>query len=104
VIVMAEDYSLFDYPAESEPVVKREWKPLWKPKDGKPESKAFVVSGAPAPLGSCEFVLEPLFAGSSGRKCRFGGCCFLFANPATYTSCPSRTEKLSELKKSKRQT
>jgi hypothetical protein len=89
---MAEEYSLFDYPSERED----DRQPLWRPEKSKPELKASVVSGAPAPLGSCEFVLEPLYMGSSGRKCRFGGCCFLFADPAAYASCPSRTEKLRE--------
>jgi hypothetical protein len=93
---MSEDYSLFDYPAEPEPVVKREWKPLWKPKDGKPESKAFVVSGAPAPVGSCEFVGVLLYVGSLGRKCTCGGSCFLFADSAAYASCPTMKEKLKE--------
>ena len=93
-----EDYTLFENEPASAPVVKREWQPLWKPSSekGKVEVKASIVSGGPAPLGSCEFVLEPLYVGSSGRKCRFGGSCFLFADSAAYASCPTRKEKLRE--------
>ena len=94
-----EDYTFFENEPAPEPVVKREWKPLWKPKDGKPESKAFVVSGAPAPLGSCQFVGVLLYERSTGRKCTCGSSCFLFADSAAYASCPSRIEKLRELKK-----
>ena len=97
---MAEDYSLFDYPSER--VDDRQ--PLWNPKDTKPEAKAFVISGAPAPAGSCEFVGGLPYEGALGRKCHLGGVCFLFADPAAYASCPSRTEKLREREKSKRQT
>ena len=49
---MAEDYSLFDYPSERED----DRQPLWKPEKSKPEPNACIVSGAPAPTGSCEFV------------------------------------------------
>ena len=91
---MAEEYSLFDYPAERE----QDRQPLWKPSSerSKSEPKACIVSGGPAPAGSCEFVLEPLYVGSLGRRCRFGGSCFLFADSATYASCPTRIEKLKE--------
>ena len=92
-----EDYTFFENEPAPEPVVK--WKPLWKPKDGKPESKASIVSGGPAPVGSCEFVGESIYVGSSGRRCRFGGACFLFADSAAYVSCPTRKEKLKEREK-----
>ena len=95
MVALAEGYSLSDYPAEA---VNR-WQPLWKPKDTKAEANAFVVSGAPAPAGSCEFVGGLPYEGALGRKCRLGGVCFLFADPAAYASCPSRTEKLREREK-----
>ena len=96
---MAEDYSLSDYPSEA---VNR-WQPLWTPKDSQTEAKARVVAGAPAPAGSCEFVGALIWEGSTGRCCRLSGCCFLFADPKAYASCPSRTERLKELQKSKKQ-
>ena len=91
-----EDYTFFEN--EPAPERKREWQPLWKPSSekGKVEVKASIVSGGPAPLGSCEFVGESLYVGSSGRLCRFGGSCFLFADSAAYASCPTRKEKLKE--------
>jgi hypothetical protein len=97
---MAEDYSLFDYPSERED----DRQPLWRPEKSKPEPNACIVSGAPAPAGSCEFVGGVCYEGALCRKCRLGGVCFLFANPAAYASCPTRTEKLSELKKLKEKT
>jgi hypothetical protein len=97
---MAEDYSLFDYPSERED----DRQPLWKPEKSKPEPNACIVSGAPAPAGSCEFVGGLPYEGALGRKCTLGSVCFLFANPAAYASCPTRTEKLSELKKLKEKT
>ena len=98
---MAEDYSLFDYPVEP----KDDRRPLWKAKDTISEAKASVVSGAPAPAGSCEFVGGLCYEGALCRKCTLDGySCFLFADPAIYPSCPSRNEKLKELQKLKKQT
>ena len=90
-----EEASLFDYPSERD----EERQPLWKSAKDKFEPKAGIVSGAPAPVGSCEFVGALLYAGSSGRRCRFGGSCFLFADSAAYASCPSRKLKLKEREK-----
>jgi hypothetical protein len=86
---MAEEYSLFDYPSgkSSEHANSSETKI---------EDRVLE--------GWCEFVEGLISEGCSGRLCRFGGCCFLFADPAAYASCPSRTEKLSELKRLKGQT
>ena len=91
---MVEDYSLSDYPSEA----VSKWQPLWKPKDSPTENKAHIVAGAPAPAGSCEFAGTLIWEGSTGRCCRLSGCCFLFADPKAYASCPSRIEKLRELK------
>jgi hypothetical protein len=99
VIALAQDYSLSNYPSEA----VNKWQPLWKPKDSQTETKASVVAGAPAPAGSCEFVGALIWEGSTGRCCRLSGCCFLFADPKAYASCPSRTERLKELQKSKKQ-
>ena len=90
-ILSSEDYSLFDY---VEPEQERQ--PLWHSVKDNLELKVPFVSGAPAPVGSCEFVGALLYEGSSGRKCTCGGVCFLFADPVAYASCPSRKEKLKE--------
>jgi hypothetical protein len=73
-------------------------RPLWQPRDSKREVKDPVpgLVQDKAPEASCEFVGDPIYKGSSGRKCRFGGCCFLFGDVALYASCPSRIEKLKE--------
>ncbi len=94
MVALAEDYSFSDYPSEA---VNR-WQPLWKPKDSPTETKAHIVNEAPAPAGSCEFVGALIWEGSTGRCCRLSGCCFLFADPKAYASCPSRIEKLLGLK------
>ena len=95
-----EDYAFFENEPAPEPVVKREWQPLWKSSSEKvkPEPKAFIVSGAPAPAGSCEFVGDLLYVGSSGRHCTLGGSCFLFLKASDYVNCPSRAEKLKDKK------
>ena len=100
MVILAEDYSLSDYPSD---VAVNRWQPLWKPKESSTEAKASVVSGVPAPAGSCEFVGALIWEGSIGRCCRLGGCCFLFADPKAYASCPSRMERLRELQKSRKQ-
>jgi hypothetical protein len=99
VAALVEDYSLSDYPSEA----VSKWQPLWKPKGSPTENKARIVAGAPAPAGSCEFVGALIWEGSTGRICNLDGCCFLFADPKAYVSCPSRTERLKELQKSRKQ-
>ena len=99
MVTLPEDYSLSDYPSET---VNR-WQPFWKPKDSQHEIKAHIVSYAPAPVGSCEFVGALIWEGSTGRLCSLGSCCFLFADPKAYASCPSRDERLRELQKSRKQ-
>ena len=88
---MAEEYSLFDYPVESEP--EQELQPLWK-RMAKPEVKDPVVVDDPAPDGSCEFVGKPLYPGASSRMCMFYGACSDFDKPDIYVLCPTRKEKL----------
>lgn len=82
------------------PQTKDDRQPLWKPKDTalKPEAK---ICGAPPPPGSCEFVGDLPYEGALCRKCTLGSICFLFAEPAAYASCPSRIERLRELKREK---
>jgi len=46
--------------------------------------------------GWCEFVEDLISEGSSGRLCRFGGCCFLFSRAVDYVNCPTRKEKVKE--------
>jgi hypothetical protein len=102
-ILSSEDYSLFGYPAESE----RELQPLWKHSSGKSSEHANSSESKIEDRvleGWCEFVEGLISEGCSGRLCHFGGCCFLFADPLMYASCPSRIEKLSELKRLKGQT
>ena len=55
---MAEDYSLFDYPSEQ----KDDRRPLWNPKDTKPEANVFVVSAASL-LAVCR--MKGLWVGSA---------------------------------------
>ncbi|MGO8805639.1 MAG: hypothetical protein ACLQO7_03400 [Candidatus Bathyarchaeia archaeon] len=96
---MVEDYRLTDYPS----VAVNRWQPLWTPKDTPNETKAHIVAGAPAPVGSCEFAGALIWEGATGRTCNLSGPCFLFADPKAYASCPSRIERLKELQKSRKQ-
>ena len=92
-----EDYTYFENEPAPETVVKREWQPLWKPSSEKSEPKG-IVSGGPAPVGSCEFVGGLVYQGALCRKCTVSGdsACFFFADAAVYASCPTRMEKLRE--------
>ena len=56
-----------------------------------------------APSGSCEFVGDPIYKGSSGRKCGVDGIfcpARIYSNSKVFGSCSTRLEKL----KSKGQT
>ena len=53
------------------------------------------VNSSLAPDDSCEFVGEPLFDGSLGRKCGADGLeCFNFSDAEVYGSCLTRKEAL----------
>ena len=62
---MAKDYSLLNCPSQRQD----DRLPLWKPKDLKVEAKASVISDAPAPAGSCEFIRGLVDATLDARKC-----------------------------------
>ena len=94
---MAEEYSQTNYSSDA---VNR-WQPLWEPKDSKPETKARVVSGAPAPAGSCEFIGNDAFLGceSKLRLCQIDGCSCTFAcysDSKVWIKCWTRLEKLKD--------
>jgi hypothetical protein len=92
---MLEDYSIFDYSSEHQ----NDQLPLWRPKETRPVSKASVVLGTPAPVGSCEFIGDFAFVGctSNLRLCQIDGCSCTFgcySDSKVWSSCRTRLEKL----------
>ena len=81
--------------------------PLWKPSSGKSSEPAIAEVSSEFKIedrvleGWCEFVGGVPYEGALCRVCTLGSVCFLFADPLQYASCPSRIEKLKELKKLK---
>ena len=97
MIAMTEDCALFDYSSKQQ----NDRQPIWKPKETKPAPKASVVLGAPAPAGSCEFIGDFPFVGSTSklRLCRIDRCSCTFAcysDSKVWTSCLTRLEKLKD--------